>query len=208
MPGRANYENMTDHELIKLHQNGDLCAFDVLALRYQEWVTGFVAQRLGVRKEDERVSDLVNETFFQLWRSLKSYRFKGFRGFLGMIALRRVQKMIEKIKLERCELARYRCANATDRHRGGRPFLDDLDDSDETARNESDRQQARKDALRQLAAERPDEAKVLALFLARHNFQEISRLLLGISESTARRRFESASERVRKLYYDEMSGDG
>ena len=75
-----------EHELIKLAQNGDTDAFDKLMLEHQQTIF-----RLAYRMLDNRddALDVVQETFYNAWRSLKKFRGESsLRLWLETIATR------------------------------------------------------------------------------------------------------------------------
>lgn len=64
-------ENLSDEELIKRFQQGDLRAFDVIVGRYKDQLLNFAFRFLGNMEEAQ---DVVQETFLRLYRNKNAYR--------------------------------------------------------------------------------------------------------------------------------------
>jgi RNA polymerase sigma-70 factor (ECF subfamily) len=77
---------VTDDDLMRRVQDGDAEAFAALFERHRVSVFGFLARLTGRRDAAE---DLLQETFFRLWRGRDGYRAAGqFRAWLFTIARR------------------------------------------------------------------------------------------------------------------------
>jgi len=64
-------ERLTDEELIKRFQEGDVHAFELIVKRYKDPLLNFVYRFLGNRTEAE---DIVQETFLRVFRNRKAYK--------------------------------------------------------------------------------------------------------------------------------------
>jgi RNA polymerase sigma-70 factor, ECF subfamily len=65
------YQHMTDEEVIKRFQKGDLAAFDVIVGRYKEPLIHYVIQFVRERSDAE---DIVQDTFVKVFKQKQSYR--------------------------------------------------------------------------------------------------------------------------------------
>ena len=75
---------MSDDDLMRAYQAGDVDAFEELVRRYRTRLTAFAAQRLGDRGLAE---DFVQETFLRVWQGAGDYIPMGrFRAWLYTIA--------------------------------------------------------------------------------------------------------------------------
>ncbi len=75
----------TDAELVSLAGAGDDAAFARLMTRHKRWTFHFIHRYVG---NDVDAYDLLQETFFAAWRSLRSYhRDRPFDAWLRRIAL-------------------------------------------------------------------------------------------------------------------------
>ena len=61
----------TDHQLVKLVQQGHKAAFDLLVVKYQNRVAAVVAQFI---KDPDTVLDVTQESFVRAWRAIDSFR--------------------------------------------------------------------------------------------------------------------------------------
>ena len=66
-----NLTTISDEELIRRFQEGDLYAFDLIVRRYKDQLLNFAYRFLGNFEEAE---DVVQETFLRLYRNKKAYR--------------------------------------------------------------------------------------------------------------------------------------
>jgi RNA polymerase sigma-70 factor (ECF subfamily) len=69
--GNAKHADLSDEELIKRFQNGDLYAFDLIVHRYKDQLLNFSFRFLG---NIEEAQDVVQETFLRLYRNRNAYR--------------------------------------------------------------------------------------------------------------------------------------
>ncbi len=65
------YRHLTDEQLIRRFQEGDLQAFDVIVGRYKEPLIGFVMQFVRERSDAE---DIVQDTFVKVFNHRQLYR--------------------------------------------------------------------------------------------------------------------------------------
>ncbi len=63
--------NLTDEELIRKFQEGDLYAYDLIVRRYKDQLLNFAYRFLGNLEESE---DVVQETFLRLYRNRHAYK--------------------------------------------------------------------------------------------------------------------------------------
>ena len=63
--------NITDEELIKKFQDGDLYAYDLIVRRYKDQLLNFAYRFLGNLEESE---DVVQETFLRLYKNRNAYK--------------------------------------------------------------------------------------------------------------------------------------
>lgn len=90
---------MTEKELVKLAQSGDLDAYDALALRYRERVYSAV---YGMTFNHEDANDLTQEAFIKAYRSLKSFKgVSSFYTWIYRIAINRTINFIKQKKNKR-----------------------------------------------------------------------------------------------------------
>lgn len=66
-----SYEKLTDEEVIKKFQQGDLVAFDVVVARYKEQLINYVYTFVGDKSDSE---DIVQDTFVKIYRFRQSYK--------------------------------------------------------------------------------------------------------------------------------------
>lgn len=81
---RGGAEAPTDDLLVQRTLGGDLESFNVLVVRYQDFLYGLVVRMLGDRAA---AADVVQEAFFSAYRNLRSFKGAAFRGWLARIAL-------------------------------------------------------------------------------------------------------------------------
>ncbi|HPG40187.1 MAG TPA: sigma-70 family RNA polymerase sigma factor [bacterium] len=62
---------VTDEELIKRYQDGDLYAYDLIVRRYKDQLLNFAYRFLGNLEESE---DVVQETFLRLYKNRHAYK--------------------------------------------------------------------------------------------------------------------------------------
>ena len=84
----------TDHELIKIFQNGNESAFDDLVRRYLPQVLGFFSSFTG----DKMVADdLAQEVFLKLFKNLAKFRFEAaFPTYLYRIQINHANTYIRR----------------------------------------------------------------------------------------------------------------
>ncbi len=63
--------NLTDEELIRKFQEGELYAYDLIVRRYKDQLLNFAYRFLGNLEESE---DVVQETFLRLYRNRHAYK--------------------------------------------------------------------------------------------------------------------------------------
>ncbi len=64
-------ENKSDEQLMKLYQNGDESAFQVLYHRHSAKIYGFLSKRLGNK---EKVAEVYQEVFIKIHKSKSLYK--------------------------------------------------------------------------------------------------------------------------------------
>jgi len=64
-------ERRVDRELVDRAQRGDLRAFDLLVLKYQQKIAGLIARYL---RDGHEVLDVTQETFLKAYRALPGFR--------------------------------------------------------------------------------------------------------------------------------------
>ena len=77
-----NLRTETDDQLVRLYEEGNDCAFDVLLERYQKNVYGYI---LTVVCDADRANDLFQETFFKAIQHIRSHRYKAHDKFLNWL---------------------------------------------------------------------------------------------------------------------------
>ncbi len=65
------HSTLTDEELIKRYQDGDLYAYDLIVRRYKDQLLNFAYRFLGNLEESE---DVVQETFLRLYKNRHAYK--------------------------------------------------------------------------------------------------------------------------------------
>jgi RNA polymerase sigma-70 factor (ECF subfamily) len=66
-----SYQKLSDEEVIRKFQQGDLVAFDVVVARYKEQLINFVYTFVGDKSDAE---DIVQDTFVKIYRFKQSYK--------------------------------------------------------------------------------------------------------------------------------------
>lgn len=66
-----NYQKLTDEDVIRKFQQGDLVAFDVVVARYKEQLINYVYTFVGDKSDAE---DIVQDTFVKIYRFKQSYK--------------------------------------------------------------------------------------------------------------------------------------
>lgn len=84
-----------DHALMGRARDGDLDAFNVLVLRYQDFLFGLVVRMLGQR---EAANDVVQEAFISAYRHLGAFKGGAVRGWLARIALNAATDVLRERK--------------------------------------------------------------------------------------------------------------
>ena len=166
---------------------GDTAAFRALYARHRPDVTRLVFRMLGARSD---LDDVVQEVFFQVFRSLKDFRGQSkFSTWLYRIAY---NASISKIRKKRVEMVAIEETVITNYS------------TDEIGRNmneleENDRQLILEKALQRL----PEEDNLLiTLFYKNENSIEDISDITGLSVSNVKVRLH----RIRKKLYEEMNG--
>ena len=86
----------TDHQLVKLVQQGHKAAFDLLVVKYQNRVAAVVAQFI---KDPDTVLDVTQESFVRAWRAIDSFRMdSAFYTWLYRIAVNVAKNTLAKQK--------------------------------------------------------------------------------------------------------------
>jgi len=67
----AKISELSDEDLIRRFQDGDLYAFDAIVNRYKDQLLNFAYRFLGNMEESE---DVVQETFLRIFRNKHAYR--------------------------------------------------------------------------------------------------------------------------------------
>ncbi len=84
---------MEDDELIKLCQNGDKTAFEMLFRKYNKLVYG-IAYRMTNNKED--AMDLTQDIFLNVYQNINKFKFKSNRPNICIGGLSKTYTSIEK----------------------------------------------------------------------------------------------------------------
>ena len=84
-----------EEEIIRAVQNGDTNAFRSIVEKYQSFV---MAICLNITRDKYEAENLAQETFIQVYRSLKNYQFKGFKTWIGRIATNKCIDYKRKMK--------------------------------------------------------------------------------------------------------------
>ena len=72
----------TEQDAIRAAQQGDLESFNLLVLRYQDFLFRMAFRMLG---DEDRACDAVQETCLLVFKKISSYREGSFRGWLARI---------------------------------------------------------------------------------------------------------------------------
>ncbi|NUM79257.1 sigma-70 family RNA polymerase sigma factor [bacterium] len=67
----VSYQELSDEDVIRLFQQGDMAAFDVIVGRYKEQLLNYVFQFVGERSDAE---DIVQDTFVKVFKSKQAYK--------------------------------------------------------------------------------------------------------------------------------------
>ncbi len=165
-------------ELVRRAQNGDWEAFDQIVMKYQADIF-----RLAYRMLDNRddALDVVQETFYKFWRSLKSFRGdSSVRLYLETIATRLCISHYRKRRL---------FASIEDIFGlGSHPAWDEQIDSDRIKR-------ALAEAMNELS---PRERAAFVLRMEREYSTEQTAQILGISPGTVKSLLHRANEKMKK----------
>ncbi|HMQ69687.1 MAG TPA: sigma-70 family RNA polymerase sigma factor [Ignavibacteria bacterium] len=100
MSGKSNpdpdYKNLTDEELIKKFQNGDIDAYNEIVFRFKDKLVNFLYRYTGSREESE---DIAQDTFLKIYTSKHLYREIGkFSTWMYTIAINFARTKIRKKK--------------------------------------------------------------------------------------------------------------
>ncbi len=89
-------KKLTDEELIKKFQNGDVWAFEEIVRRYRDRLTNFVYRYVHDRREAE---DLVQDTFLKLYQNKHAYKeIAKFSTWIYTIAANLAKTLLRKRK--------------------------------------------------------------------------------------------------------------
>jgi len=176
--GKGKWSESVEQELVARAKNGDKGAFDRIVYQYQD-----VIFRLAYRMLDNRddALDVVQETFYRFWRSLKSFRGdSSVRLYLETIATRLCISRYRKRRL---------LASIEDFFGlGTRPVWDEQIDSDRIKR-------ALAEAMNELS---PRERAVFVLRMEREYSTEQTAQILGISPGTVKSLLHRANDKMRR----------
>ncbi|MFP4547659.1 MAG: RNA polymerase sigma factor [Fidelibacterota bacterium] len=89
-------KQLTDEELIKRFQKGDVWAFEEIVRRYRDRLTNFVYRYVNDRREAE---DLVQDTFLKLYQNKHAYKeIAKFSTWIYTIAANLAKTLLRKRK--------------------------------------------------------------------------------------------------------------
>ena len=174
------YEGASDRRLVKAYLEGDVGAFEVLYLRYEGPLFGYV---LGMVREREEAEDILQETFLKIMRSFDLYREQGsFRSWLYTVASNLCRDHLRK-RSRHEQLVRERLQVGSDA-----PDPEVILERSETSQ-----------LLSRLVADLPTEQKEVVLLRMRGDlsFRAIARLQ-GCPLGTALGRMQRAVRTLRK----------
>lgn len=80
---REHLNNLTEDDLVKAAQKGDLDSFNHLVLLFQDRIFGFVSRILG---DEDLAADITQDAFIKAYQSLPQFRNGSFRSWLYRIA--------------------------------------------------------------------------------------------------------------------------
>lgn len=86
---------MEEEFIIKSVLNGNINDFEQLVIKYQSLVFAIC---MNIVKDPLRAEDISQETFFQAYKSLGNYKFKGFKAWVCKIAANKAIDYKRKMK--------------------------------------------------------------------------------------------------------------
>jgi RNA polymerase sigma-70 factor (ECF subfamily) len=91
------YEQLSDHELVKLTLNDDQSSYAELVKRYQSLVKHVC---IKVVRSDSIADEISQSTFLSAWEKLFSFKFGSFKSWLVSIAYRQAVSFVRRHKNE------------------------------------------------------------------------------------------------------------
>ena len=186
----SNYE-LTDEELIKKFQEGDVGAYNQIVYRYKDRLLNFIYRFLN---DLDRSEDLVQDTLLKLYTHKNAYReIAKFSTWLYTIAANLARTELRKIK-------RRKTFTVTELSRDDREFI--IASTDEGPGEEGLSQNFEKNVQRALA-ELPDDFKTIIILrdIQELSYDEISKIVevpLGTVKSRINRGRVKLQELLKK----------
>jgi RNA polymerase sigma-70 factor (ECF subfamily) len=188
---RERFVNLTEDDLVRAAQRGDLESYNQLVLYYQDRIFGFVSRILG---DEDLAADITQDAFIRAYQSLSSFRNGSFRSWLYQIAknasfdeLRRQKKHI---------LVSIDDEDEDDEKTSLLSFLPSDEPSPEQVYERYELNQVIQKALDRL---NPDQRAVIVLVdIQEYDYQEAADAL-GINIGTVKSRLARARQNLREV---------
>jgi len=190
--------SLTEADLVRAAQKGDLEAFNQLVLLYQDRVFALVLRILG---DEDTAEDITQNTFLAAYRSLPGFRNGSFRSWLYRIGTNACYDELRRRKRQPVSSLGYK-----DEEEEGLLSLDDLPGSRTLPEKEYERhelEQAIQQALNRLDVDQ--RAAVVLVDLQGFDYTEAAQVL-GIPIGTVKSRLARARLRLRHLLLTTFGG--
>lgn len=191
---RERFINLTEDNLVKAAQNGDLESYNQLVLYYQDRIFAFVNRILG---DEDLAADITQDAFIRAYQNLPSFRNGSFRSWMYQIA-----KNASFDELRRHKKYTNVSIDAEDDDEEGLSLLSFLHSDEPSPEQAYERHELSQALQKALDCLSPDQKAVIVLVdIQDMDYQEAADAL-GINIGTVKSRLARARQHLREIIYE------
>ncbi len=199
----SEHRRLTDEELIRAFQGGDVGAFTELVSRFKNPLVNFVYRFLG---DYDEADDVVQETFLRLYRSKHSYQpVAKFSTWLYTIATNLAKTQLRRRKRRALFSIQRRAGEGQSQRsaaQGQEGVSMDIPDNRYPADREAERALQAERIQQALAAISPKYREVIVLCdIQELSYEEIAEIT-GLNIGTVKSRINRGRSQLQKLLHD------
>jgi len=189
-----NLSALTDHELVKLYEEGNDSAFDILLARHQSYIYSYI---LFLVKDSDVANDFFQDTFQRAIIAIRSHKYQTTGKFSAWLT-----RVAHNLIIDKSRESETTCTVREDQVKP--KALNSLRLSEATKEDEMIDSQTR-EGIRQMLDYLPEPQRevILMRFYDDLSFKEIAQLT-GVSINTALGRMHYALINLRKLIKDKQ----
>ena len=189
-----NLSALTDHELVKLYEEGNDSAFDILLARHQSYIYSYI---LFLVKDSDVANDFFQDTFQRAIIAIRSHKYQTTGKFSAWLT-----RVAHNLIIDKSRESETTCTVREDQVKP--KALNSLRLSEATREDEMIDSQTR-EGIRQMLDYLPEPQRevILMRFYDDLSFKEIAQLT-GVSINTALGRMHYALINLRKLIKDKQ----